>query len=124
MSLRTQVAALLGVLLLVLTATTYSVQRIVVMPTFARLETQAAERDLDRCRDAIGRDIQLLSHSALDWSAWDSVYDYAKTKNNEFESSSLNDEVFQHAHINCLLILGSYHKIVWGLFVDFETLER
>jgi len=112
MSLRTQIAALLGTLLTLLIGSTYAIHMLVVMPTFRQLEQQDAERDLDRCRDAIGRDIELLSHSVLDWSAWDAVYDYVESRNKEFEASTLYDEVYEHAHVNCLCILNRDHQLV------------
>lgn len=55
MSLRSQIAVLLSVLLVSLMVTTYTVHTLVVMPAFAKLERDAAERDLDRCRDAVDR---------------------------------------------------------------------
>lgn len=45
-------------------AATYAVQVLVVMPAFAKLEHQGAERDIDRCVDGLGRDLELLSRLA------------------------------------------------------------
>lgn len=124
MSLRSQIAVLLSVLLVALMVTTYTVHTLVVMPAFAKLERDAAERDLDRCRDALERDIQLLSHSTLDWSAWDDVYEYIETRDKQFEQSTLNDESFEHAHVNLLSILNESHQLVWGDVRDIDSLER
>lgn len=123
MSLRSQIAILLTGLSMAFAAATYAVQVLVVMPAFAKLEHQGAERDIDRCVDGLGRDLELLSRLALDWSAWDETYQFVEDRNEEFRESTLNEEAFEHAHVNFLCLLNSEQKIVWGEVRDIETLE-
>ncbi len=122
MSLRSQVVILLLLLSLGFVAMTYGVQTLVVMPTFADLERKEALRDLDRCANAIGRDIELLSHSTLDWSAWDDMYQYVEDRNARFLESTLNQEAFRAANVNLLAVLDQNHRVVWGDVRDISTL--
>jgi len=123
MSLRNQTAILLIGLSLAFVISTYAVQVLVVMPAFAELEKQAAERDVDRCIDAIHRDLEGLSNTANDWASWDDSYQYVEDHNEAFVKGNLIDEAFSNIHINLLCILDKQRRIVWGEFHDMETLE-
>ncbi len=123
MSLRTQIASLLLVLSLLLVATTWAVQSFVVMPAFAKLEQQGAERDVDRCIDALARDVDTLSNIANDWSAWDDTYLYVQDRNETFANCNLVDEAFSSTHINLICLLDKEQNIIWGESRDMESLE-
>lgn len=124
MSLRNQTAILLIGLSIAFVISTYAVQVLVVMPAFAKLEQQAAERDVDRCIDAINRDLEGLSNTANDWASWDDSYQYVEDHNEEFAKGNLIDEAFSNTHINLICILDTKRRIVWGESHDMETLER
>jgi two-component system NtrC family sensor kinase len=123
MSLRYQIAGLLIVLSMVLVATTYAVQAWVVMPAFAELERQGADRDIRRCIQAIERDIEGLSNTANDWASWDDSYQYVQDHNETFAKANLVDEAFRNTHINLICILDTNREVVWGESRDMETLE-
>ena len=123
MSLRTQIATLLIALTIAFVATTYVVQTLVVMPAFAKLERQGAERDVNRCINGIERDLDTLSNIANDWSAWDDTYQYVQDHNDTFAKGNLVDEAFSSTHINLICILDKDHKIVWGESRDMESLD-
>ena len=123
MSLRSQIASLLIVLSIAFVVTTYAVQVLVVMPAFADLEQQSAQRDVDRCVNAVQRDIEGLSNMANDWASWDDTYQYVQDHNETFAKANLMDESFASAHINLICIIDSNQEIVWGESRDMETLE-
>lgn len=123
MSLRSQIASLLIVLSMAFVVTTYGVQVLVVMPAFAALERQGAERDIDRSVDALQRDIEYLSNLANDWASWDDSYQYVQDHNEAFAQGNLVDEAFSNSHINLICILDNSRSIVWGQARDIETLE-
>lgn len=124
MKLRSQIALLLAGLGCFFVFLTYGIQQWVVMPAFTKIERKRAERDLNRCLDTIDRELELLAHATLDWSAWDDLYQFVEDRNSRFESSTLTNDSFEHANMNLLCILNSKHERVWGHFQDLETGER
>ena len=123
MSLRTQIATLLVALSIALVATSYAVQEFVVLPAFEELEQQGAVRDVARCVDAIGREVEGVSLLARDWATWDDTYDYVKNHNAEYVTSNLNDESFATSHVNLICFVDGLKRIVWGESRDMESLE-
>lgn len=123
MSLRNQIALLLAALSVAFVAVTYGVQTLVVMPAFARLERQAAERNVGRCVDAIERDTENLSNCANVWAAWDDTCRYVGDHNAEFAQQNLINKAFVSAHVNFICILDNRRQIVWSEARDLETLE-
>jgi len=124
MSIRNQIACLLAVLTVALVVTTYAVQSRVILPAFERLERDSALADVKRCSAAIEREIEMLSHFCLDWSAWDDVYRFAEDRNDDFIDSNLKEKAFEISHVNLICILNVQNQIVWGGLHDFEANEK
>jgi sensor domain CHASE-containing protein len=114
MSLRWQITNLLLVTTLVFVASTYLVQSFVVMPAFATLEEQQAIRDVERCVDAISRDVDNLSTIVDDWATWDDSYRYVLGENPEFAAANLIDETFSNTRLNLICLLGPDRELIWG----------
>ncbi|MCC7475318.1 MAG: HAMP domain-containing protein [Pirellulales bacterium] len=121
MTLRKQVITLLVALTLVLITITYAVQVWVVMPAFGELEYKGAARNVERCADAIKRDIHAISNQANDWAAWDDSYRFIVDHNEDFITANLTKETFQNLHIHLLCFIDLQHNIVWGESRDMET---
>ena len=123
MSLRTQIAVWLLALSLLFVAVTYSVQALVILPAFERLERQSATQNVARCVDALEADISSLANTANDWGAWDDMYQFVEDHNEQFAKGNLIGESFSNTKLNLICIVDSDRKIVWGESRDFETLE-
>jgi sensor domain CHASE-containing protein/anti-sigma regulatory factor (Ser/Thr protein kinase) len=124
MSLRSQVAGLLVGLSIALAATMYAVQVLVVMPTYVDLERTGADRNVNRCLDALKRDLQSLSNTTNDWASWDDTYQYIQDHNSKFEVANLVDESFSNAVLNLICFVDRERKIVWGEVRDIESLAK
>ncbi len=124
MSLRSQIASLLVGLSIVLVVTMYAVQVLVVMPTYVDLERTGAVRDVNRCLDALERDLQSLSNSTNDWASWDDSYQYIQDHNAKYETANLVDESFSNARLNLICFVDLERRIVWGEVRDIENLAK
>ncbi len=124
MSLHRQIAILLIALTIALIAGTYAVQTLVVMPTFAELERQWASRDVERCIDAIQRDIESISNVANDWGSWDDSYEYVQNRNESFAKGNLIDESFSNTRLNLICLLDVNRNIIWGEVRDMKSLTQ
>ncbi|WP_425614081.1 CHASE4 domain-containing protein [Anatilimnocola sp. NA78] len=123
MSLRRQITILLIATTLAFIAGTYAIQQLVVMPTFAELERQAAQRDVERCVEAINRDIESISNVANDWGTWDDSYQYVQDRNLSFARSNLIPESFGNTRLNVICFLDTNRELIWGEMRDIDTLE-
>ncbi|MGE0757086.1 MAG: CHASE4 domain-containing protein [Pirellulaceae bacterium] len=123
MTIRRQLATLLVALSLAIVFATYAIQTWIVMPAFVEIERQGATRNMDRCLDALHRDVEHLSNLVKDWSAWDDTCRYLADRNENYHKSNLNKEAFDHAHVNLICLLDTDHRIVWCDTRDMETLE-
>ena len=66
MKIRHKVIALIAALFAVLAAAQFLVQQRIVLPSFAQLERDAAQKDMDRVAYTLAREIDLLGISARD----------------------------------------------------------
>ena len=114
MSLRSRVAALLVALSMALAGIMYATQEWVVMPTFVDLERTAAERNVNRCVEALRRDLQSLADTTSDWAYWDDTYRYVYDRNEQYEQVNLSDDSFLNANLNLICMLDNNRRIVWG----------
>ncbi len=121
-SLRKQIAVLLIGLSLLLVVATYAVQSWVVMPAFAELERQDAIRDIIRGIEGVKRDVESISTTTHDWSAWDDAYKYVQGEYDEFAKGNLIDESFANTRLNLISYLDSKRRIVFADSRDYETL--
>lgn len=124
MSLRSQIAELLIVISLILVGIMYTVQLMVVMPTFSDLERTIAIRNVERCTDALERELQSISNTTTDWSNWDDSYRFIHDHNSEFVAGNLTSESFGNSNLNLICYVDMNRHIVWGEVHDIKTLEK
>jgi len=78
MSLRFKTIAALLVIFAMYVGLAYAVERRVVYPSFERLEQELAIADVQRCIDALDREVYHLDLLARDWSAWDDTWEFVQ----------------------------------------------
>ena len=118
MSIRAQITSLLIGLSVFFVATTWIIQAWVMMPAFERLEQEIAERNLNRCVDAIHTSLQNLSGFANDWGAWDDTSRFVQDHNEAFREANLIQEMFTNTDADFACFLDTDANVVWGRFFD------
>jgi two-component system, NtrC family, sensor kinase len=86
----------------------------VVTPSFDNLERQEATKDLQRCTDAMHREVIQLSIFLRTWAAWDDCYQYAVDHNDAFIKSNCPPETYTNNNLNLIWIADTTGKIIWG----------
>jgi diguanylate cyclase (GGDEF)-like protein len=114
LSLRGRMAALMIALSAALAAIMYGAQEWVVMPTFVELERTAAQRNVNRCVEALQRDLHSLGNMVSDWACWDDSYRYIEDRNQQYAEANLVDETFANADLNLICYMDNNREIVWG----------
>lgn len=84
-----------------------------IYPSFMALELNEAKNNLERCRFAIDREIYHLDNLCHDWASWTDTYNYAKTRDQDYQKNNLLDDTLDKIKINLLAIYGTDNRLVW-----------
>lgn len=112
-SIQWQIITLLSGLGLLFVIMIWAVQVFVIQPSFEQIETREAMKDLHRCKDAIGSDLESLSNLARDWGAWDDTYHFVGGENDQFEKTNLMEETFSNTSTDFIAFLSLENHPVW-----------
>jgi len=93
-------------------------QRAIVQPEFAALETRQADADLARAVEAILRESQVLANTAQDYGSWDDTYRFVADENPEYVESNLVPETLANLGVDVMVIARSSGEVVWGQRLD------
>jgi twitching motility protein PilJ len=84
MKLRNKVLIILGVGLVGLSTSFYLVSRTLLSRSYAALEEQQLNQDMQRVLDAVNNEVNSLARQAFDYAHWDAAYEYMEERNQEF----------------------------------------
>ena len=114
MSLRKKTILLLGGSFLMLFLILAIFSRTYLMTSFSNLENQYIMRSLDQAKSGISEKINNLSVQLLDWSSWNSTYEYAKTKNTGYEKENLADQAILQLGLNGIVIVDENKNVIFS----------
>ncbi len=125
MSLQYKISALLLAVFLMFGVLIYSVQQLLILPSFLALEINDAEKDMQRVLQTIQRETAMLAQQTSDWSSWDDTYRFMADSNTEFRNANLNkQDIFDLLRIDLLYFVNDAGKIVWSVVYDRQTGEE
>jgi two-component system NtrC family sensor kinase len=105
MNIRTKMISLLALLFAVLIVLEITVQRQVLMPSFAQLEREDAETSMKRIGYALDSTLESLELSAADWGNWADVYQFVQAPNPTFVSVNITAVAMKQLQVNAILIV-------------------
>jgi len=123
-SLRSKTLLIILAVVLLSGGLNYAIQRLVGSPSFVALEQEEAKKDMERCAEAIRREIHHLDALVHDWAAWDDTYAFVKDRNKAFVESNVTSSVFEDQRLNILSIFDLDGKAAWSETRDFEKGEK
>jgi sensor domain CHASE-containing protein len=124
MSLRWKTSLIVVIVITFYAALDYGIQRLIIFPSFVELEHKEAKKDLERCFEAISREIYHLDTFNHDWAAWDDTYQFVQDRNAEYATSNLVAETFVQNGLNLIYVCDENGKVVWGEIRDIETWKK
>ncbi len=110
---------LLGLILLL-----YASSQIILLGSFARLEQQDTQRNIERARDALLDDITVLDRIVGDWAPWDDTYDFIQTGNEEYIELNLNATTLANLKVNYMLFYNTSGYRIYGTGVDIKSKDN
>jgi len=123
MSVRLKVILILSAIILFYIAAHYGIQQLVVFPSFVELERAEATKDMQRCVEAIRREIYHLDTFCYDWARWDDTYRFVVDGNKDYINANLVVETFTENNLNLIYVVNTNGKVVWGQVHDVKTEE-
>ncbi len=121
MSLKSKVILILICLFGLYGIIDYNIQSLIVYPRFKALEESQARDNLRRAVHAIKREIEHLDSVCHDWSSWDDMYHFTKSRSEEYVESNLADSTFEDLEINLLYICDLNGRGVWSKIYDLDS---
>ncbi|MBI5117502.1 HAMP domain-containing protein [Candidatus Poribacteria bacterium] len=123
MSLRKKILLILLVIMTLYIGLDYGIQRLVIYPSFLELEKDEAGKDMQRCVEALRKEIQHLDAFVHDWSAWDDTYKFVEDRNQAYIEANLVPTAFSINKLNLIYICNMKGEVVWGKILNPETEE-
>jgi len=102
------------IIVFMLLAIPYSIQKWVILPSFSDLEQELARDDMARVIDAIEREIEHLGTMNISWSSWDDTYQFMKDDNEAYKKSNFNIDIFKNAEIQLWKLYDNVGNLVFG----------
>ena len=132
MNIRTKMISLLALLFAVLIVLEITVQKRVLMPSFAELEREDAQTSMKRIRFALDTTLESLELSAADWGNWADVYQYVQSPNAAFVNANITPVALKQLKVNAMLIVdlhGGYvlsaaRNLITGEALDLDLAAR
>jgi sensor domain CHASE-containing protein len=104
--------SLLALLFTVLIVLEISIQKQVLMPSFAELEREDAQTSMRRIDYALDSALENLELSAADWGNWADVYQFVQTRNPEFLAANITPVAMKQLRVNAILIIDTHGDYV------------
>jgi len=121
MSLRFRIITIILVSFIFLVGIGYLLQRFILLPSYIELEQHQAKKDVERCLEAINRELHHLELLTEDWAAWNDTYRFIQDRNGEYIESNLVVETFTGNRLNLIYMTTLDGKVVWGEIRDLES---
>ncbi len=115
--------SLLALLFAVLIALEISIQKQVLMPSFAQLERDDAETSMKRIDYALDTALESLELTAADWGNWADVYQFVQLPNTAFVTANITPVAFKQLKVNAILIIDLHGNYVLSSARNLDTGE-
>lgn len=106
-----------------LVAILYSSLSTALQRSYAQLEKQDAQRNLQRIEEVLTGDLNQLQFLTEDWAAWNDSYEFIDNVTPDFIASNFEDNVFASLEINFIIFVNTEGEIVHGKGYDLEAEE-
>ncbi len=121
MSLRRKTLLISSVTILCLIGVLQVVAQIILMNSFAQLETQETRENTSRVQNALAIQAAQLEQTARDWAFWDDTYAFVENGNADYIRANLNRAAFNNLGLNLAVFVNASGKIVYSRAFDLAT---
>lgn len=91
-----------------------------IVPTFERLERDAAAANVARVEKAIGHEYHNLAKQAGDYAIWDETYAFIQGQHDSYADSNLTLTGFLNFEVPIVLFYNENKQFAWGMLIDLK----
>ncbi len=122
--LRTYVAILLGSVFVLFAGASEVIKRVVLRPSFEKLERDAARDEGERAVAAVRRELQALEGTAIDLGMWDDAYEFVGRPDDRFiKSNFATTSYFSERNFSVVMYVDTTGVVRWSNQCDPRTGE-
>lgn len=121
MTLQQKIFSILIILLVLMSATDYLIDKHLIFHNYIALEQDQVKKDLKRCVAALKVEIDHLNTVADDWAIWDDSYQFLQDHNADYIESNLVPLTFTDNNLNLIHYYDLKGALVWGKAMNLDT---
>jgi two-component system, NtrC family, sensor kinase len=121
MSLRTKIELILFIIFILYGSFTYTIQKIIIYPSFVSLEQSEAIKNMTRCQETLKKEIYHLDLLCNDWASWDDTYKFMEDRNEDYLKTNISTETFYNNNLSVIALCDTKGKIAWAGMYNAQT---
>ncbi|MEP0870025.1 PAS domain S-box protein [Trichocoleus desertorum AS-A10] len=121
MKLRQRTLLLISVALVGLVGVLYTSSSTILLGSFAKLEAEDTQRNVERAIDAFDAEIDKLNFTVHDWAEWNDTYQFVQDGNSTYLTANLNAATITRLQVNLMLYTQLSGKTIFGKSFDSKT---
>ncbi|MDD1693837.1 MAG: PAS domain S-box protein [Methanoregula sp.] len=121
MDIRKKTVIIVGITLLCLILALYASSEMLIQEGFSRVESQSAQKDIDRAVVALGNDINALDAVTDDWASRDTTRQFVAMNATGEHWSLLDADLFERLWVNVILLSDSRGNLIAGQGYDLTS---
>nr|WP_320161088.1 CHASE4 domain-containing protein [uncultured Methanoregula sp.] len=122
MDIRKKTVIIVGITLLCLILAIYISSEMIIQGGFSRVESQSAQKDMDRAVVALCNDINTLDAMTDDWASRDNTRQFVANNTPGEQWSPLDSDLFERLFINVILLSDDRGNLIAGR--DYDLTNR
>lgn len=120
MSLRVKVEVVLFVVVGLVIALSFSIQKYAILPGLNPLEEKVAKKDMERCIEALEIHASSIDRLCAEWAGKPTLQSAARDNNRDALSDELDVEQLLRERLNFVSVLDSSGRVLWQKTIDLE----
>jgi PAS domain S-box-containing protein len=121
LTVRQKTVLIVSLTLLLLVSIVFAVSQTVVMGSYADLEQQDTEVNVNRALSALREELDMLAIMANDWATWDDTYRFMQDLNQEYIETNLVNTTFSGLGLNVIFFVDPSGQVVYAKGFDLKA---
>lgn len=121
MRIETKASLLIAGVLLLIGGLHLYIHWAIVYPGFQEIEQETASQNLQRCKDAIHRELYHLDLLAADWSYWDDTWQFIEDRNSDYIRANLTDETFENGGLCLIYLINDRQQVIYHRLYGLDS---
>src|SRR5262245_7273619 len=113
MSLRVKTLTIIGITLVSLIVAVYAASQIILLNSYARLEEQNVDQNVNRALIALNDEIAVIHATNADWGHWTDSYNFVEDLNDNYREGNTHDGIFMSYGLNVMLYVNTAGEIAF-----------